>query len=355
VASSLEAIGGSLNAFTTREQTCFTARVLDEHLVDAVDILSDITCNATMTPLNMNRERQVICEEIKESQDNPSDHIHDLFAQAHWSDHPLGRPIMGTLDTILAVKRGQLRRFMQRHYRTNSVVVAASGSVSHDRLVRLAREKFSFVDGLAEGAQPAQRKSGRSLLLKQDDNSQTQFCLGFPSLAYHDRRRMVLMVLSAYLGGGMSSVLFQKIREQRGLAYSVFTFNDFYRDAGVFGIYLGTDQVHLREAFDVIINECRRLKRTSLRKEVLNRVKEQLKGQFTLTMESTSVRMHRIGRLELMIGTYQTLDETIKAIDAVTSREVRDLANELFDEDQISIAALGPMEPSSFDDIAATK
>ena len=351
VAASLESLGGVLNAFTTREHTCFTARVLDEHLEAAVDILSDLTCHATLTALNMNRERQVICEEIKESQDTPSDYIHDLFAATHWGDHPLGRPIMGTLDTIQAVKRSLLTRFVSRNYRTESVVVAASGSVSHDRLVRLVREKFAFTEGRPEPPNTAMRPNGCAVKVKTDDNNQTQFCMGFPSISYQDRRRMEMMVMSAYLGGGMSSVLFQKIREQRGLVYTVYTFHDFYRDAGIFGVYLGTDRTHLREAYDVILEECRRLKRLSLKPDALHKVKEQLKGQLTLAMESTSARANRLGRLESVLGTYISLDDTIKAIDQVTARQVRDIANEVFDETQLTVAALGPVDKGTFDDL----
>jgi len=351
VAASLESIGGVLNAFTTREHTCFTARVLDEHLEAAVDIVSDLTCHATLTALNMNRERQVICEEIKESEDTPSDQIHDLFAATHWGEHPLGRPIMGTLDTIQVVKRSLLTHFVNRHYRMESVVVAASGSVSHDRLVRLVREKFMFPEGRPDAPPPATRLPGCAVTVKSDDNSQTQFCMGFPSISYSDRRRMAMMVLSAYLGGGMSSVLFQKIREQRGLVYSVYTFHDFYRDAGVFGVYLGTDKQHLREAFDVILQECRRTKARSLRPEVLRQVKEQLKGQLTLAMESTSARANRLGRLESTLGSYITLNDTIKSIEAVTARQVRDLANQIFDETQLSVAALGPVDKRTFSDL----
>lgn len=162
---------------------------------------------------------------------------------------------------------------------------------------------------------------------------------------------MELMVLSSYLGGGMSSVLFQKIREQRGLVYSVYTFHDFYRDAGIFGVYLGTDRVHLREAFDVILQECRRLKEKSLRPDVLQKVKEQLKGQLTLAMESTSSRMNRLGRMESVLGSYTSLDDTIRGIDGVTTRQVRDLANAIFDENQLTVAALGPVDKGTFSDL----
>ncbi|MCP4684859.1 MAG: insulinase family protein [bacterium] len=351
IASALESVGGSLNAFTSREQTCFTARVLDEFLPEAVDVLADITCRATFTPTNMKRERLVICEEIKESLDNPSDLVHDLFAETFWGKHPLGQPIMGTIETMQAMPRARLMKFLNRHYRSGSVVVAASGSISHDRLVKIVREKFDFPPGVADQAPIAERISAPRKILQQDNSAQTQFCLGFPGFAYGDRRKMAVMVMSSYLGGGMSSVLFQKIREQRGLAYSVYAYHDFYRDSGIFGVYLGTDQTHVRQAYDLIIAECRRLKKRKLAAETLDQVKAQIKGHLTLGMEATSNRMNRIGRQELITGEYFTLEDALQAIDEVTASDVCEIANLTFDESQIAVTALGPIDKKAFSDV----
>lgn len=349
VAASLESIGGSLNAFTTREQTCFTARVLDEHFNEAMDVLADITCHATFTPTNMDRERLVICEEIKESLDNPSDRIHDLFARTFWGDHPLGQPIMGQPETIRTVSRATVKKFLKRHYRTESIVVAAAGAVSHQRLVRTVREKFNFEPGEGADALEATRINHRQVAISPDKNSQTHFCLGFPAIAYNDPRKMTMLAMATYLGGGMSSVLFQKLREQRGLAYSVFAYHDFHRDAGVFGIYLGTDGERLREAYDLIITECRRLKKKRLSTLAITQAKAQLKGHLMLSMESTSNRMHRLGRQEMMAGNYLDSDTVLKQIDKVTAADVIALTNEVFDESQMSLAAQGPISKNIFD------
>lgn len=353
IAASLESLGGALNAFTTREQTCYTARVLDEFLPEAVDVLADITCHPTLTAVNMNRERQVIIEEIKESLDNPADHIHDFFADTHWGGHPLGRPIMGSEEIIRNVPRARLKKYRERNYRTGSVVVAASGALSHDRLLRMVREKFDLPTGAVEPASPPDRPERPQVAIKAVDISQTQFCVGFPGLSYDCAERMAVVLLTSYLGGGMSSVLFQKIREQRGLAYSVFAYHDFFRDGGVFGIYLGTDQVHVRQAYDLIVGECRRLKKRKLSSSVLDRVKAQVKGHLTLGMESTTARMQRLGRMELLTGDYQSLDDSLKAIDAVSAADISRMARMLFDEDRITLAALGPVEPSLFDDVSS--
>ena len=349
LAESLESLGGSLNAFTTREQTCFTARILDEHLPQAIDVLADLVCHPTLTSTNVDRERQVICEEIRESLDNPADYIHDLFSNTHWGGHPLGRPIMGTEKIIKTAPRLRLKQFRQRHYRTGSVVVAASGAVSHKRLVDLVRAGIELPEEPAPPPSPATRRPAVHRCFKTDDNSQTQFCVGFPGLPYGHQDRMSVILLATYLGGGMSSVLFQKIREERGLAYAVASYHDPFSDAGVFGVSLGTDSKHLRQAFDLILAECRRLKKRPLDSAAVKAVKAQIKGHMMLAMESTSARMSRLGRQELMLGRYQSMTDTLKEINRTKSRDLLRVANVLFDESQITLAALGPADLSEFE------
>jgi len=348
IAESLESLGGSLNAFTTREHTCYTARLLDEHLEQAVDILADITCSPTLTSRNMNRERQVIVEEIKESLDNPADHVHDLFAQTHWGGHPLGRPIMGTQEIIQSVPRSRLTRFRDRNYRYGSVVIAASGAVSHQRLADLVRARFSLPEGEAAAPQSAERPSGPQVCFQPDDNAQTQLCVGFPGIPFVHRDRMPVILLASYLGGGMSSVLFQKIREQRGLAYSVYCYHDAFADAGLFAVYLGTDQQHLRQAFDLILVECRRMKKRCLDAAALGAIKAQVKGHLTLGMESTAARMTRLGRQELLLGKYLSLEESLAEIERVSAEDIQRAAHLVLDESRITLTALGPADPGQF-------
>lgn len=352
IAASLESIGGSLNAFTSREQTCYTARVLDEHVEDAIDVLADISCHATFTQTNIDRERTVICEEIKESLDNPADLIHDLFSRTFWQAHPLGRPILGPADNIRTVSRATMLDYRRRHYRSGSVVIAASGSIRHRDLVQLAKKHFPFPDGRGEAPQAAVLPVRSSRHVMQRDSSQTHLCLGYPGYSYGDQRRMIALVLNAYLGGGMSSVLFQKVREERGLAYSVYSFLDLYKDSGIFGAYVGTDREKLEQAVSIILREFSRLKKTRLPDSRLKTVKEQIKGQLTLGLESTSSRMNRIARLELMLGIYQPLSMTLKEIDKVTSADLVELARELFDERRLAVAVLGPVEASALANVA---
>jgi predicted Zn-dependent peptidase len=346
IAESLESIGGILNAFTSREQTCYTARILDEHLPIAMDVLSDITCNATFTKTNLEREKLVILEEIKESLDTPSDHIHDIFAEAYWGDHPLGRPIMGTMETIQAMPRERVMSYVKRNYRAGSVVVAACGSVSHTKLVDLCRKLFTFPEGKADSAQTASAPANRTVH-ETDTHEQTHLCIGFPGIAFTSSERTIATALSTYLGGGMSSVLFQKIREDKGLAYTVYCYSDFYRDAGLFGIYLATDSGKKEQAIDIALSEVRKLKRKPLGSLALDQIKAQLKGQMTLAMESTSSRMSRLARHELILGDYRPLSVTLKEIDALKPSMLQALAERLFHDKLMTLATLGPADTSA--------
>jgi len=350
IASALESIGGNLNAFTSREQTCFTARVLDEHLELAVDILADITCRATFTPINLKREKLVILEEIKESLENPSDHVHDLFAGAFWGDHPLGRPILGPADTVRSISRGRIRKYLDGHYRSKSIVIAASGSVSHAKLVRLVRDSFSFAGGEAIEGTPAELGGGPRFAVESNDNQQIHACLGYPGFRYRDKHRLPFMILVTHLGGGMSSVLFQKVREQKGLAYTIFSYHDPYRDAGLFATYFATDKGRLGQALQITLRELRRVTRTPIPSERLEQVKQQLKGQLVIGMESTAARMNRLARLELMLGRHISLEQTMREIDQVTVGQIQELARMAFDENQLTIAALGPTDQRVLED-----
>lgn len=349
LAAALESLGGSLNGFTSREQTCYYARVLDEHLPIAVDVLADLTCNATMTATHVNREKQVVCEEIKESLDNPSDKIHDVFSRTFWGKHPLGQPIMGSQENIKALTRPRVVDFVKRNYRAESIVIAASGSVDHDHLVKLVKKFFTFGIGASDPAPRASEPMTRQINVESNKSKQTHVCVGFPALPYESEERMTLLALSSHLGGGMSSVLFQKIREDRGLAYSVYTFNDFYRDTGIFGIYLGTDQKHLNKGLELIRTELRLMKKKKMPTSDLNKLKSQMKGHLILSQESTNSRMNRLARQELLIGGYQPLTDMVVDIESVTATRLQDVANRVFDESRSVVAVLGPVAKGALD------
>ena len=351
IASSLESIGGSLNAFTSKEQTCYIARILDEHLEQAVDVLADITCNATLTPVNLQREKKVVCEEIQESHETPSDLIHDIFAMTYWGDNSLGRSILGESKNIMSMPRSKVMKYIKQNYRAESIVIAASGSVSHNKLVKLVKEKFLFEDGKAEQYDKAERVENHSVNLVSNKNSQIHLCIGFPGVNYASKDKITALAMHVCLGGGMSSTLFQKIREEKGLAYSVFTFLDIYRDGGLFGAYLATDKKNLKQAVDITLKQLGLMKKNKLSESRLDKVKAQLKGQLTLGMESTSSRMNRLARNELMLQTYAPLKKTLKDIDKVTAADIQSLSKRIFDRSQLALAVLGPADKDDINDV----
>ena len=351
IASEIENIGGSLNAFTSKESTCYLARVMHEHLETALDVLADLSQNATLTPNNLDKEKKVVCEEIKESLETPSDHVHDLFAEAYWGDHALGRPILGSIDSVSKMPRKSIVNYIKNNYKAESVVLAVSGAVSHSKLVKLAREKFNFAQGKAEIPALAERTKQKCLTVDSNGQNQSHLCIGFPGINYRDPLRTAVIALSTYLGGGMSSVLFQKIREQKGLAYTVYTYHETFRDAGIFGAYVATEPKSLTEALGVMLKECNKLKKKKLSALTLDQIKAQLKGNLTLAMESTSARMNRLARQELVLGRFYSLDQTLKEIDSLKSADILKVANLMFDNDKLAIAVKGPADKKALENV----
>jgi predicted Zn-dependent peptidase len=341
IAGSLESLGGALNAFTSREQTCYHALILDEHLDESVDILSDILMNSTITSANIEREKLVVTEEIREINESPSDHIHELFSLDFWRNQPIGWPIMGTEETVHSYDRRRLKAYMKRNYQAGHTVVAAAGNVSHRKLVGLIKEKLDFPTGISNDRKPAIKSTGTSMKFFPNNSNQIHVCLGFPGIGYNSPDRLKLLVLNTYLGGGMSSVLFQKIREERGLAYTVFTFPDFYRDEGVFGAYLATDRKHFQSAVEIMLNEFKKIKKKKLSESKLARIKDQFKGNMLLGMESTTGRMNRLGRQELLLGKYKTSKEALKSIMKIMPADIQEVAQRILNFDDLTITALG--------------
>jgi len=344
IASWLESLGGNLNAFTSREQTCFHAIILDEHLTEAVDILSDILMNSTFTPGNLTREKSVVVEEIHEVRENPSDYIHELFSENFWRGHPLGRSILGTRDNIMAFSRKDLRSYMARHYRGGRVVIAAAGNVSHRKLLGLVRDRFDFTPGDDGRGEDAVLPDDIAVEFASHAGQQNHVCMGFPGLAFNHPDRYKLLGLYTYLGAGMSSVLFQRIREEKGMAYTIYAFSDFYRDSGLLGIYFATDQKNLPDAATTILKELKKVKKYRLPEDRLDKIKAQIKGHLTLALESTSGRMSRLGRQEIMVGHYTSLEQALRQIDKITPDDIIEMARKLFTPRGLTMTALGPAD-----------
>lgn len=344
IASSLESVGGALNAFTGREHTCYFARVLDEHLNIAIDVLSDILKNALLNPSDLEREKTVIISEIKDLEDSPGDLVHDRLMNNMWQNQPLGRSIMGDAQSILKMTRNKLIDFIKRNYVGPRVVIASSGNLDHQDLVKMIQEKFRFnqADKTPTVCQSTLGADQMRVVVNRK-TAQTHVSLGVPVFPYKDKRRYAALLLSNILGGGMSSRLFQSIREKLGLAYNVFTFVDFFQDTGVFGIYLGTHRKNTVQAVDIALKELRRMRKDSLSRQELAHVKLQLKGNLMLSLENTPNRMNRLARHELLLNRFVDLDETINSINRVKGKEVIEVATDLFDSNKLSAVILGPV------------
>lgn len=342
IAQAVDDIGGQMNAFTDREQTVFYVKVLATHLDRALEIYADMLLHSTLDAEFIERERQVIAEEIKSYEDSPDELVQDLFAQTVWNDHPLGRPVIGTLATVARMTRDDFRAYIQQHYRPDNVVIAAAGDLDHDQVCTLISRYFAEWVRPATAVHQAPPHLGTGVATRMKETEQVHLCLGTQGLPYADERRYALSVLDHVMGGGMSSRLFQEIREKRGLVYSIASYAAAYRDGGLFVIYAGMSPQTGAEVVRLTLAEVEKITRSRVDETELRRAKESLKGGLMLGLESTGSRMSMLARSELYHGRQVTLDELIAKVDAVTADDVQRLATELFAPGRLSMAAIGP-------------
>jgi predicted Zn-dependent peptidase len=348
IAEVFDTFGGELNAATARDYTVVYARVLDEHLETALDVMTDMVFVPSLRDLDS--EREVVLEEIAMIEDSPQELIHDMVTAAVFGDHPLGRPVLGNADVIARVSRRSISAYHRARYTAGNVVVAAAGSVDHKRLVRL-------VDRMARKLRepPARRPAARALLVApprpslrflRKQTEQYHVCLGAPGIARSDRRRFTASILDSVLGGSASSRLFQEIREKRGLAYSVYTFSSQYADTGQIGVYVGTREENLGACLQIVAEQIAALAAGEVEEAELERAKENLKGRIMLSMELTSNRMSRLGKSLITDSELLSLDRIIAEVDAVDISAVAQLTGVLLAPEQLSAAAIGPRESS---------
>jgi predicted Zn-dependent peptidase len=354
IARTMDAIGGEFNAFTTKEATCYHATVLDEDLPVAVELVSDIVLDATIAVQDVDVERAVVLEEIAMRDDDPSDLVHDEFSTALLGDTPLGRPILGTVESIEALTRAQINGYYRRRYRPQSMVVAAAGNIEHDHVVQLVREAFQgrLQDGVEpaaprSAAPPARLAPAQPVRVVEDDTEQANILLGMYGLDRLDERRFTLGVLSSALGGGMSSRLFQEIREKRGLAYSTYSFASHHAGTGLFGLYAGCQPAKADEVIAIMREQLADVAAHGLSDEEVRRGKGQMRGGLVLGLEDSTARMSRIGKSELSFGEVLEVDELLRRIDAVTPAEVAQLAADLLDRPRC-LTVVGPFDADAF-------
>jgi len=350
IARSLEAVGGHLDAFSSKEYTCYYARVLDEHLPLAVEVLSDLLCHSVFAPKEIEKEKKVVVDEIRAMEDTPDDEIHDLFASAIWKGHSLGRSILGSRETVSGFTRDDVTGFFRRNYVAPNVIVSVAGRFDHPALLDLAGRSFTLPPDPGPPQDSVVPDYARATEVTERKLSQEYFCVGTRGVSYNHELRYPLLVLNVALGGGASSRLFQRVREEEGLAYSVFTYVDFLRDSGIFCASAGVDPGSTRRALDVVLEEFDRALESGLSEAEVRSAKEQLKGSLLLGLESMSNRMTRLARSEIYYGRYVPVDEVVAMTEAVDARSVREAAELVLDRERLSLVALGPTSKKEIGD-----
>jgi len=343
LAELFDGIGGQVNAFTSKEYTCFYAKVLDEHFSIAVDTLADMLFESQFVAEEIEKEKKVVIEEIRMTEDMPDDLVMDMISELVYPQHPLGYTILGQESNLLSFSQSHIHTYMQQQYRADNMVVAIAGNVDQD----VALDEIQKLFARAEMGTPTSTVVNRPTFVYQNgvkvkDIEQVHLCLAAPGLQAGGDNLYALMLLNNYLGNSTSSRLFQEIREEKGYAYTVFSFHSAYRDCGMFGIYAATSPEHVREVLDMCVEICRDVCRTGMTEQQLAQGKEQMKGSMMLSLESTSSRMSRLAKNELLLHRDVSLDETLKKINQVTIDDIQAIATEILGQ-RLALAAVGPV------------
>jgi predicted Zn-dependent peptidase len=343
IAIEIDSLGGEMNAFTSQETTTYYVKVLDEHLPKAVDLLADILLGSAFDPAEMEKERKVILEEIKSVEDTPDDYIHELYTSTVWPDHSLGRPILGTKDTIRALKHADILAYIENYYSPKEIVISAAGNFEHARLVELLNEKFGAFARSGVAKQDVTPNFHHAVAVRKKQLEQIQVCMGCRGLHFTHEDRYVILALNAVLGNSMSSRLFQEIREQNALAYSIYSYLMSYRDSGLLTVYAGTDPANVLEVVRLVMKEFKKIKAEGITPAEEARVKTQIKGNLVLSLESSNSHMSRLARQEIYFGKYLSVDDIIKGVEKVNADQVRRLAQQLFTTENFALTILGPL------------
>jgi len=342
IARQVDSIGGNMDAFTAKECICFNVKVLDEHLPVALEILSDLVLHPVFDPNDITRERGVILEEIKMDEDNPDYLVHEIFTQNFWKDHPLGKPILGTKETVKKFERTAVLDAYSHRFAPGNIIVSAAGNLDHDRFVELVTKHFEQMKPRKNGFHsPVPKIVSKITLRNKKALEQVQLCIGVPSHPIAHEKRHAGYILNTLLGGGMSSRLFQNIRERQGLVYSIYSDLNPYRDTGCLAVYAGTSRESASKVVQSVVSEFHKLKAEPVPAEELRRSKDQLKGSLMLSLESSSARMSNLARQEMYFDRFYDLDELIEKIEGVTVEDLTSLANEFFNTESVAVTILG--------------
>lgn len=347
-AREVDSIGGNLDAFTGKENICFNIKVLDENIASALELLADLVLHPTFTPEDIAREQGVILEEIKMDEDSPDYLVHETFTQKFWKGNGLGRPTLGTVKSVSSFTQPTVFDFYSSRFTPRNMVFSAAGHLDHDRFVAQVGERFSGLaasTGTPFAKLPAPATFANITLKRKKSLEQVQLCLGVPAPPVDSSTRYAVYLLNSMLGGGMSSRLFQTIREDRGLAYSIYAETSPFRDTGALSIYAGTSAAKIAEVLRLTLAELRRLKEDTVPEAELNRAKDQLKSNIVLGLESSSSRMSNLARQEMYFKRFFSVDEIVSAVEAVTAADILSLARQLFRPEAIALTVLGNLGP----------
>jgi predicted Zn-dependent peptidase len=347
IAETIDAVGGQLNAFTTKEYTCFYAKVLDQHFKLGVDLLSDMVTNSQFNPGEIEKEKSVILEEIKSYEDSPDDMIHDILANSTLKGHPLGWTILGTPETVGRIDQDIIKQYLQQHYTPDNIVFAVAGNVQFDQIVAEVERRFSALGGNKKQEMPAVPGLEPEVIIKRKEIEQVHLCLGTRGIGRKNPDKYVVFVLDSILGGSVSSRLFQKLREERGLVYVIGSNHASYRDTGIFSVYAGTSLWNFEEVIRIIKQEIERFTQELVSEQELTRAKDQLRGNLLLSLESTCNRMSRIAKTELFDDQLLTPEESAAKIETVTREAILRVAQQFFGEPKMVLAAIGPFPSDS--------
>jgi predicted Zn-dependent peptidase len=345
IARQMDSIGGNMDAFTGKECICFHAKVLDEHLPVAVDVISDLVLHPLFEERDIVREKGVILEEIKMDEDNPDYLVHEIFIQNFWKDHPLGKPILGTKETVRRLQQEAVFAFYRERFAPGNLVVAAAGNLRHENIVDLIGDRFGGLRAQTDGIRnEPPRVSAKIITRNKKALEQVQLCIGVPAISISHEQRYASYVLNTLLGGGMSSRLFQKIREDQGLAYSIYSDLNPYSDTGCLCVYAGTSKESAPKVVSQVVAEFRNLVDELVPEDELRRVKDQLKGSLMLSLESSTARMSNLARQEMYFQRFFDLDEIIAKVEAVTKDDVRELSRSMFRAETTAVTVLGNLD-----------
>ncbi len=347
IAETIDAVGGQLNAFTTKEYTCFYAKVLDQHFKLGVDLLSDMVTQSLFDPDEIEKEKSVILEEIKSYEDSPDDIIHDILAQSALRGHPLGWTILGTPATIGRVDRAVIHEYLKQHYTPDNIVFAVAGNVQFDQIVAEVEQRFSALSGVKKQEIPPVPAMDPEVIIKRKDIEQVHLCLGARGIGRQHPDKYAVFVMDSILGGSVSSRLFQQLREERGLVYVTGSNHASYRDTGIFSVYAGTSLHNYEEVLRIIKREISRFTEELVEEPELTRAKDQLRGNLLLSLESTCNRMSRIAKTELFGDQLLTPEESVAKIETVTQEAILRVARQFFGEQKMILAAIGPFPEDS--------